>query len=85
VLVGYVIHYADAVGGGSEEVHVANFSDRGFAAPDATMALPAGYRVQGVIGGAGAPAVSDVIRVGDTVGALTTRLTAATSALNSTG
>ena len=85
MLVGYVINYADAVGGGSEEVHVVNFSDKAFAAPDATTTLPAGYRVQAVVGGAGAPALADEIRAGDTVGALTARLKTAKPASSSTG
>ena len=74
VLVGYVINYADAVGGGREEVHVVNFGDKAFAAPDARTALPAGYRVQAAIGGINAPLLADEIRAGETVGTLTTRL-----------
>ena len=83
-LVGYVINYADAVGGGSEEVHVRKFNDKQFAVPDAATTLPAGYRVQAVVGGAGAPALADEIRAGDTVGTLTTRLKTATPVSNLT-
>jgi hypothetical protein len=85
VLVHYVIHYSDAAGGGSEEVQVTNFGEKAFAAPDAGTALPAGYRVQAAVGGAGAPALVDEVRAGDTVGALTARLKTAKPASNATG